>query len=71
MNLGARVAEVARQQALQMPDRTPGFRGEAVIALVKIIKEQDEGVSSMKRKQRVQKIVADLGTVVLNSGSEQ
>lgn len=70
MNLGARVVEVARQQALQLPERMPGFRGEAVVTLIKIIKEQDEGVSNMRRKQGVQKLASDLGTAVLSAEKE-
>jgi len=51
-------------------ERTPQFRAEAVKTLMAVIQEQAEGTSQQKRRQRVHKLVGDLGTKALTGGAE-
>lgn len=65
-----RVVEVAREQANLLPERSSTYRGDAVVVLMNVIKEQDERTGSQRRKQRVLKIVSDLGTTTLADGAD-
>jgi hypothetical protein len=71
MTPGGRIVEVAREQALLLPERTPQFRAEAVKTLMAVIQEQSEGTSQQRRRQRVHKLVSDLGTKALNPGGAE
>jgi hypothetical protein len=71
MTPGGRIVEVAREQALLLPERTPQFRAEAVKTLMAVIQEQAEGSSQLRRRQRVHKLVSDLGTRALSTGGSE
>lgn len=71
MTAGGRIVEVAGQQAQLLPERTPQFRADAVKTLMAVIQEQAEGAGTQKRRQRVLKLVGDLGTKVLAPGGAE
>lgn len=68
MTAGGRVVQVAGQQAQLLPERTTEFRADAVKTLMAVIQEQAEGAGTLRRRQRVLKLVGDLGTRVLAQG---
>lgn len=61
MMSGKRITEVAREQALLIDDRVPGYREDIVRCLMKVIGTQNEGHSDRGRKERVAREVEALG----------
>jgi lipase chaperone LimK len=66
-----RIVDVAGQQAQLLTERVPGYRSEAVKALVQVIQLQQEGLGPQSRRDRVQKLLGDLGTKVLIQDGDQ
>lgn len=64
MMSGKRIMEVAREQALLIDERAPGYREDMVRCLMRVIAVQNEGHSERGRRERVAKEVEALGVKI-------
>ena len=65
------IAEVVGQQVVLVWERAPGYHNDLAVALVDIVRVQDEGFPDRTRRARVKRIIEDLGDRVLSQqGSE-
>ena len=65
-----RITEVVGERVVLAWQRTPGYHNDLAAALVKVVRVQDEGFSDRLRRQRVKRIIEQLGQQVLTQQQE-
>ena len=60
-----RIAEVVGERVVLAWERAPEYHNDLAKTLVRIVEVQDEGFSDRLRRERVKRIVEELGTRVL------
>lgn len=66
-----RMVQEIREQVALVSDHTPNYRNGLVKALIEILRAQDQGLSDRSRRERVKRIIENLGVNVLDETDDE
>ena len=65
-----RIVQVVWERVAFVKERTPEYHKHLVLTLVKVVREQSHGFSTRSRRERVKRIIEELGMQMLTQQQE-